>query len=85
MNFGKFYGFFSQYWHLCEQREILYSTFVFIKTEVIYILLEAGWNKNKWDIRELKWICSAINNILHSKLVSKNVQPAKVIIHSIDK
>lgn len=43
MNFGKFYGFFSKYWHLCEQREILYSTFkVFIKTEVIYMLLEAG-------------------------------------------
>lgn len=84
MNFGKFYGFFSKYWHLCEQREILYSTFkVFIKTEVIYMFLEAGWNKNKWDIRKLKWICSAINNI-NQMLDPKNFinDPAAYVLHA---
>ena len=55
VSFGKFFVFFEKYWHLCEQREILYSTFdVFIRTEALYILPE--WNKN--GIR----ICGTLEN-----------------------
>ena len=71
VSFGKFFVFFEKYWHLCEQREILYSTFdVFIRTEALYILPEKEWNKNMWDIRELQWICSAINN--NNKMLDPN-------------
>ena len=57
VSFGKLFGFFKKYWHLYEQREILYSTFeVFIRTEALYISLENEWNKNIWDIRELQWV-----------------------------
>ena len=43
---------------------------MFIRTEALYISLEKEWNKNMWDIRELQWICSAINN--SNKMLDSN-------------
>ena len=71
VRFGKFFGFFEKYWHLYEQREILCSTFeVLIRTEALYTSLENKLNNNIWDIRELQWICSAINN--NNKMLHAN-------------
>ena len=54
----KFFNWFKKYWHYCEERENYSSFDVFIRTEVIFICLEKEWNKNKWNIKELNWICS---------------------------
>ena len=81
--FGKFFNHFKLYWHLCEQREILYSTFdIFIRTEVIHISLEKDWNNNNWNMKELKWICSATN--YNNKMLDPNNfldDPTAYIVH----
>ena len=81
--FGKYYHWFKQYWHDEREREINYSSFdVFIRTEAIFLCLEQEWNKNKWKIKELKWICSQIN--YDNKMVDPNLfldDPAAYIVH----
>ena len=62
VSFGKFYSLFQKYWHYVSQREIRYSTLeVFVKTHFIYEALEIEWEKIKWCLDELKWICSTID------------------------
>ena len=81
--FGKYYNWFKQYWHYEREREINYSSFdVFIRTEAIFLCLEQEWNKNKWKIKELKWICSQIN--YDNKMVDPNLfldDPVAYIVH----
>ena len=60
---GKFFGYFQRHWNYCPQREVHYNSLeVFCLTSVVFIKLEEEWKKNKWDIEELKWICSALDN-----------------------
>ena len=62
VSFGIFYGLFQNDWHYVSKREIRYSTLeVFVKTHFIYEALEIEWEKIKWCLDELKWICSAID------------------------
>ena len=70
--FGKFFNSFKKYWYYCEEREINYSSFdVIINAKAIFICLEKEWNKNKWNIKELKWICSQISH--NNKMVDPNM------------
>ena len=81
--FGKYYNWFKQYWLYEKEREINYSSFdVFIRTEEIFVCLKQEWIKNKWNIKELKWICSQIN--YDNKMVDANMfldDPAAYIVH----
>ena len=81
--FGKYYNWFKKYWHYEREREINYSSFdIFIRTEAIFVCLEQEWNKNKWNIKELKWICSQIN--YDNKMIDTNLfldDPAAYIVH----
>ena len=63
VSFRKFYGYFERYWNYCRQREICCSSLqVFIMTHVLYEELVKRWKKMKWNIEELKWICSGLDN-----------------------
>ena len=62
MTFGKFYGLFQRYWNYTSQRKILYSDLeVFVSTLLIYEKLLEERKKNDCCVKELKWICYALD------------------------
>ena len=81
--FGKCYDWFKKSWHYERDREIKYSSFdVFIRTKAIFLCLEQEWNKNKWNVKELNWICSQINYV--NEMVDPSMfldDPAVYIVH----
>lgn len=63
VGFGKCFGYFQKSCNYCRQREVHYSSLeVFVLTSIIFMKLEQEWKKDKWDIEELKWNCSALDN-----------------------
>ena len=63
VNFGIFYISFQLYWNCCRDRgRRLNDLEVLLVTNVIYIELRYEWEKCKWDVNELNWICEGLNN-----------------------
>ena len=63
VNFGIFYISFQLYWNCCHDRgRRLNDLEVLLVTNVIYIELRYEWEKYKWDVNELNWICEGLNN-----------------------
>ena len=46
----------------CDRGRRLNDLEVLLLTNVIYIELRYEWEKCKWDVNELNWICEGLNN-----------------------
>ena len=57
ISFGECFKYFQSYWNLCRRREIIHPVEFFIYTKTLYYWLENEREKNKWDKRQLLWIC----------------------------
>ena len=66
VEFGKCFGYFSKYWRVSNGIEGNFS-----ELEV----LQEEWQKNKWNIKELEWICYGMDygfSILDPKIFKNN-------------
>ena len=63
VSFGNLFGLFYKYWDYTSKRGTQYSALeVLLLTNVIYMDLRSKWEKQKWDIEELNYICLALDN-----------------------
>ena len=63
MSFGNFFIMFWKYWDYTSKRETDYNAReVVLLTNVPFMDLRTQWEKNGWDVEELKWICAAIDH-----------------------
>ena len=63
VSLGNFFGFFYKYWEYTSKRGTQYCALeVLLLTNVIYMDLRSKWEKQKWDIEELNYICLALDN-----------------------
>ena len=63
MTSGKCFNLFYKYWDAASKKGPEYSALeVFLFTNVLFMHLGTEWEKLGWDVEELKWICSALDN-----------------------
>ena len=57
ISFGDYFTYFQLCWNLCHRREMINPIEFFIYTKALYSWFDSQWEKNKWDKRQLLWIC----------------------------
>ena len=62
ISFGNYFTYCQAYWNLCCRREMINQLEFYIYTKVLYSWLDIQCGKNKWDKKELLWICGNIEN-----------------------
>ena len=62
VSFGEYFTYFQAYWNLCPRREIINQLDFYIYTKALYHWFDVQLEKNKWDKRQLLWICVNIEN-----------------------
>ena len=54
------------FWKYCDYTSKRGTDFsvleVLLLTNVLFMDLRTQWEKNGWDVEELKWICAALDN-----------------------
>ena len=55
ISFGDYFTYFQLCWNLCHRREMINLIEFFIYTKDSWF--DSQWEKNKWDKRQLLWIC----------------------------
>ena len=62
-NFRKIFYFFSQYCEIVNKRGTEYSQLtVTVGTSFVFDFLRVGLVENGWDVKELKYLCLAMDN-----------------------
>ena len=63
MSLGNFFIMFWKYWDYTSKRVTDYNALeVVLLTNVLFMDLRTQWEKNRWDVEELKWICAALDH-----------------------
>ena len=55
ISFGDYFTYFQLCWNLCHRREMINPIEFFIYAKDSWF--DSQWEKNKWDKRQLLWIC----------------------------
>ena len=62
MSYQKIHQLLTQYWSEASKRNVEYTCLeVFFTTTVLFQGLRTVWEKNEWDIDELKVVCMALD------------------------
>ena len=62
-SFGSFFIMFWKYWDYTSKRGTDYNALkVVLLTNVLSMDLRNQWEKNGWDVEELKWICAVLDH-----------------------
>ena len=63
MSFGNSFIMFWKYWDYTSKRGTDYNApKVVLLTNVLFMDLRTQWEKNNWDVEELKWVCAALDH-----------------------
>ena len=63
MSFGNFFIMSWKYWGYTSKRGTDYNALkVVLLTNVLSMDLRNEWEKNGWDVEELKWICAVLDH-----------------------
>ena len=63
MSFGNFFIMSWKYWDYTSKRGTDYNALkVVLLTNVLSMDLRNQWEKNGWDVEELKWICAVLDH-----------------------
>ena len=63
IKFEEFFNYFYKYWDYTSKRNTEYSDIeVLVITSFIFMHFKTEWDVLGWNIKELKWICHALDD-----------------------